>query len=382
MKMRMIGVLLSICLLLSACEAEIHMQPQETVTTESTEQTREQEIQSTQSTTQPQETQKDTVPVKFTMGDDYYQYGNMQINLPSGNFLYYNGVVVFQAGASPTLRAYDLTTGEVRLFCVREGCDHSGGQCLGANLNGFLEQYSGKLYTRDSDYGVKVLDNGKWTELVNDAWSFWHGAGDLYVLARNHEKRELRVYAGGEGEPRTLLEDYKYYWNVVFGDYLYGIDEKKVVRVDLHGDNSAEEVLLEGVFCMVEGNHIYYVNTGWNEDRYYLYRCDMDGSNSQLLLDKPILPASMNFDDEYFYFRLYTDGELYGTLDSYDLYRFPKEDPAQIEKIVTLPASVYQVFTVPGTGKIFVTTVAAEGEDRPIYVMGTDGSNPTRLKIP
>ena len=108
----------------------------------------------------------------------------------------------------------------------------------------------------------------------------------------------------------------------------------------------------------------------------------MDGSEPQLLVEAEVLLASMNFDDEYFYYRLFTDQQLEGTPDSYDIYRFPKEDPTQIEKIVTLEESAYQVFTVPGTGKIFVTTYAPQGEERPLYVMGTDGSNPTKLEIP
>ena len=55
----------------------------------------------------------------------------------------------------------------------------------------------------------------------------------------------------------------------------------------------------------------------------------------------------------------------------------------QIEKIATLPESVYQIFTVPGTDKIFVTTVTRESNEVPdIYVMGTDGSNMKVLEIP
>ena len=90
----------------------------------------------------------------------------------------------------------------------------------------------------------------------------------------------------------------------------------------------------------------------------------------------------MNFDDEYFYYRLYTDQQLYGNTDCHDVYRFPKDDPTRIEKIITLEEAAYQVFTVPGTGKIFVHTIAAEGEEGPIYVMNTDGINVVKLEIP
>ena len=108
----------------------------------------------------------------------------------------------------------------------------------------------------------------------------------------------------------------------------------------------------------------------------------MVGSNSQILVEQAVLQARMNFDDKYFYYRLYTDQQLDSGEDCHDIYRFPKDDPSQIEKIVTLEEAAYQVFTVPGSGKIFVLARRTESGEQVIYVMGTDGSNPTRLEIP
>lgn len=123
--------------------------------------------------------------------------------------------------------------------------------------------------------------------------------------------------------------------------------------------------------------YIYYVDwASWK-----LHRCNMDGSNSVVLVDQPVLAASMNFDDEYFYFRLYTDNKITGHLDCYDIYRFLKSDPTTLEKIVTLPVAVYQVFTVPGTGKIFVTTPPNGETADVIWVMDNDGTSPTVLEI-
>ena len=69
--------------------------------------------------------------------------------------------------------------------------------------------------------------------------------------------------------------------------------------------------------------------------------------------------------------------------DSLYLYRFTKSNPTKIEKISTLPAPIFQVFTVPGTGKIFVSSYeTSNGEDGDIYVLNTDGSNITRVEIP
>ena len=108
----------------------------------------------------------------------------------------------------------------------------------------------------------------------------------------------------------------------------------------------------------------------------------MDGTDPQLLVDQPVLLASIYFDDEYFYFRLYTDNQITDNPDCYDIYRFLKSDPAEIEKIATLPVAVYQVFTVPGTDKIFVETVPNQDEGNLIWLIDTDGSNITRVEIP
>ncbi len=378
MKMRIIGALLSVCLLLSACGAGTHKD--EAVNTDTTAQTPEQETLSTEPSKQPEETVRGPVFEEIPkMEDDYYQYGNMQINVPSGDFLLYNGEVVFDVRSKTFLYSYNLTTGEVRLFCASEGCDHRGSACVSVKNYSVLEQYGGKLYAKDSESVVKTLVDGKWADLVKSNRRFWHGDGDLYTVTR---KGELQVYADGTGEPRTILEDYDYYWNVVFDGYLYGATAEEVIRVDLRSETPVKEILLEDVYSMVEGNHIYYAE----EENYHLYRCDMDGTNRQLLLDKPVLPASINFGDEYVYFRLYTDKQLEGTADSNDIYRMSKADPARVEKITTLPESAYQIFTVPGLDVLFVTARVyydEHGAQREnIYVMNTDGRNMTQLELP
>ena len=186
------------------------------------------------------------------------------------------------------------------------------------------------------------------------------------------------VLEEGAAEPRQLMEEYHGYWHVIFGDYMYGSTYDTFYRVDLTAEEPEEEVLVSNGGGITDGQHIYYIES----ETMQLYRCGMDGSDPQLLVEQPVLFASINFDDEYFYYRLYTDKKLYGNADSCDLYRFPKSDPTQIEKIATLPVAAYQVFTVPGTDRIFVTTYLPKGQKRPVYVMGTDGSDPKVLEIP
>lgn len=130
---------------------------------------------------------------------------------------------------------------------------------------------------------------------------------------------------------------------------------------------------------------IYYVDTAEESDTHYLYRCDMDGNNSELLLDQPILPASLNFDDEYIYFRLYTDSSISRTEDSKDIYRMSKADPTQVVKIATLPETAYVIHTVPGKDILFVNAWGryVNGINvQNVYVMNTDGSNLRMLELP
>ena len=88
---------------------------------------------------------------------------------------------------------------------------------------------------------------------------------------------------------------------------------------------------------------------------YYLYRTDMDGNNKEMLLESPVLPASLNFDDDYVYFRQFRGYKIENTVDSRDIYRMSKKDPTKIEKIATLPEDAFQIYTVPGLDILFVT---------------------------
>lgn len=308
-----------------------------------------------------------------------YAYGNMQKNIPSGDFMRLGDEVLFtQArGSGFLLYSYDLTTGEIRPYCKDATCDHR--KCGTGSLFGNLEQYDGDIYAMSTGNMVMKLENGKMEQQLDGAVNgFWHYGGDLYVETAD---ASLLIYENGHGEPRTILEEYSRYWNVIFGQYLYGTAAGGLTRVDLLADEPVEEVLLENVNATVEGEHIYYTP----DDSFYLYRCNMDGTEPELILDKPVLIKWGNFDEEYFYFRLYTNLELDGE-DSHDIYRFPKDDPTDIQLIATLPESVGDIFTVPGTGKIFVQTRVIGGDGNrvpsPIYVMNSDGSDIKALEFP
>lgn len=385
MKKRFIGLLMGICLLFGACSEQVQ-HPDAT----------EPPVETTEAVV---EAAYDVLPVE----ENYYQYGNMQKNIPSGNYMLYGDEVVFEVLQEQSiLYSYDLHTGTVSLFCKDADCLHRPGSCVAVNtVFCNLEQYGGKLYGVDfTTSRVRELVDGRFQTVIKNGkesyWrspgaftlgGFWHSYGELYVVTGGNA---LLIYEDGSSEPRWVLEDYGAYWNVVFGRYLYGSRSDSLTRLDLLADNPKKEVLLEDVTAIVEGSHIYYVDTRYDDKgdakgTFYFYRCDMEGGNQQLLLDKPVLPASLNFDDEYFYFRLLTEQKLKNTEDSRDIYRMSKSDPTQIEKIATLPESAYQIFTVPGTGLLFVTTCSDQIDGVnyfEIYVMNTDGSDLRMLELP
>ena len=369
MKKRIVVLLFAACLLLAACQAE---DPENLFETTQEE---------TGSTTAPTD---DALPAAVT-GE--YQYGNMQKSGSFSNFALYNENFLFitQNDSKRLLGMYDPISGEVSLLCKDAACTHSGvdeeEDCPSANSAGNLESYDGKLYQRGVIFGdgwsIMELKDGVFQQIVEGGVSsFFHHNQNLYVETTD---RSLLVYENGSDTPRVLVEEFTLMWTTIFGQYLYGCNGFDICRVDLQAETPVVETLVENAQGMTDGQHLYYVNLADN----HLYRCDMDGANPTLLVDQPVLLASINFDNDYFYYRLYTSGDLDGGEDSHDLYRLSKSDPTQVEKIATLAEPVWQVYTAPGYDKIFVSVRTENSESgEAVYIMGTDGSNPTLLEMP
>ena len=377
MKKLLIAVLLiCLCVALAACTAtdpDNLFEPEPDTTVTSTPGNNDDTTASV-----PEDTQSNVEDIVYYTGA--YQYGNMQKNVPSGNFMLLGNKVLFEHNFDEDLLlySYDLISEKVKPYCNDATCDHK--DCVTGNLLGNIEVYDGRLYGQQliKSSSNPVMANGNMLEVITsaDISAFFHHENKLYMHTADSS---LVVLEEGQKEPQMVLEEYTCIWTTVFGNYLYATKlDSSIIRVDLTAETPQEEVLVTNAMGITDGQHIYYVD----EKTSHLYRCNMDGSEPQLLVEAEVHLASMNFDDEYFYYRLFTDQQLEGTPDSHDIYRFQKEDPTQIEKIVTLEESAYQVFTVPGTGKIFVTTYAPQGEESPLYVMETDGSNPTKLEIP
>lgn len=382
MKMRFLLVLLCACLLLGACTAAPG-ESQETKTGDAPAWEQEKQPDSTEPPVQAEKEFVKAVYEELPVEQNDFQYGNMQKGNADENFVIYGDQFLVVGGSKVRyIYAYDLATGKAQRFCDIPGCDHSTSDCrLQSLARTNLESYDGKLYSHFYHTPVRVLEDGEWKSLGFNADRAWHAYGDLFTI----QMGRLQFYDDGIGEPRTILNDYDYMFNLVIGRYLYSHSCLGLVRVDLLADNPSKEVVMEEVFCMVDRDCIYYVDDAEESATFYLYRCDMDGNNSELLLDQPILPASLNFDDEYIYFRLYTDHSISRSKDGKDIYRMSKADPTQVVKIATLPETAYFIHTVPGEDILFVN---AWGKNvygvriENVYVMNTDGSNLRMLELP
>ena len=359
-KLYLFGFLLGLCFLLTACAAT---DPKNLFETSGTD-----------------DTQPNSDDVILYQG--IYQYGNMQDTL-RGYMLLGNDVLFKPSRTHGTtyLMGCDLRTGQVRYFCKDATCKHT--DCASA-LDTNLEVYEGKLYGtrwvesgREIRYDLVAVNRNAMDVILEGVTSFQHHEDKLYFRTMDSS---LMVLEEGEKEPKMVVEEFNADFYIIFGNYLYATRFLEgIFRIDLTAENPEEEMLVEKASGMTDGEHIYYTD----ETTFQLYRCNMDGSDPVLIDEREVNSGCMNFDEEYFYYRLYTDQKLEGTPDCYDIYRFPKDDPTKIEKIATLPVPAWQIYTIPGTGKIFVMATPQEGETFcPVFIMDCDGSNMKKLDIP
>jgi len=354
---------LCVCLLLTACKAtdpdNLFEMPldQETVSTE---------------------------PKEFKNYEGTYPYGNMQLD--QGNYLLLNNEVLFTwiENGKARLLAYDLNTEEVRFYCDDATCHHT--VCVSEAITSDLTIHEGKLYGRMWPKDVSgivhypAVANGNQAEplIKADTNRFFLYEDMLYMVTADSSLVKLKE---GE-EPQLVMEVFATPWSVVTcGEYLYcGYMEAPFSRVKLTDEQpQAEELIENASTAMMDGKHIYYKEELGGG---FLYRCDLDGSNPECVLPEKI--GSFNFDEEYVYYELSTG--LYsdpGDEDSYTVYRMRKDDPTKREKVAVLPDIVGSIYTVPGTGKLFVTNwYRSDIVKQRVFVVNIDGTGMQVLDIP
>lgn len=339
----------------------------------------------------PQE--KDTAPLE----EDGYAYGNMQ---KDRSFVSHQGNIIFlhlkpgdpDVSSNGQMRMYsmDKETSVVSPFCTDAACTHVTyitTKCPAAYCSGNLEQYQGKLYMtcvgatgKDwSRHYPTEYKNGKFRKIFDgDIRGFVHGNGNLYAKT---EDSSLIVLPEGKHKPEILVDEYNSTPHAVFGHYLYGSGFGGVTRVDLEAENPQEELIVPNTWAgLTDGDHIFYVS-----EENLLYRCNMDGSSPELMLQEPVHAASMNFDDEYLYFRLWSD-EIRTGEDKivHNLYRLCKDGASEPEIIATLPfTGYYEIYVIPGYDNLMI---GYDPDDPPFgfqyYLVPKSGGDATRLELP
>ncbi len=355
-----LALVLCVCLLFTACKAtdpdNLFEMPldQETVSTE---------------------------PKEFKNYVGTYPYGNIQ---KDQGYLLLNNEILFtyNDNGRTLLYAYDLNTEEVRYYCGDATCSHNS--CVSDAITYDLAIHDGKLYglmwSKDGPGSVlcPAVANGNQAEplVESDTSLFFHYEDMLYMATADSS---LVKWKEGE-EPQLVMEVFDVPWSVVTcGEYLYcGDYDARFSRIKLTDEQPQAEVLITNVSsAMIDGKHIYF-----EKDDGFLYRCDLDGSNPECLLQEKI--CRFNFDEEYVYYTLSTG--VYpdpGNEDSYTVYRMRKDDPTQREKVAVLPDLIGGIYTVPGTGTLFVENWdRSDIVERRVFMVNIDGTGMKMLDIP
>ena len=192
-------------------------------------------------------------------------------------------------------------------------------------MSGNLESYDGKLYVLNPASQAMEVKSDTLDPIIDGGlYSF----GIVRVIYMSKPRiPSLLVYENGGGPPHSVRRIYGYL-GVVFGQYLYANVEENIVRVDLGGKRASGRSTGKNAGGVIDGNHIYYVDYEAGICIVVIWMAAI-----RLIVEKPVLLASMNFENDYFYFRLYTGMELDEGEDCYDIYRFPRRIPHKLKKL-------------------------------------------------
>ncbi len=312
-------------------------------------------------------------------GEFLYAYGNMQKNVPPGNFAVYQDsiLLLYFNGSQFRLYEIDKDTLEVAPFCKDASCNHQNGKCASLGITSNLESYEGEVYALDSSMEIVQLKDGRFERILEgECATFWHADHHLYVCTKDGSL--LEYPEDSLKNPAVVSEEYTKCWNVVFDSRLYGANSTGgVTCIELSNpERGTHQVVSCDGPAMTDGRNIYFQDLD-----NYLYRSNIDGGNIEKLYDTGVMYAALNFDEEYIYFRYY-DGSLMGE-GSDKIYRALKDDPGRPELIAEFPGYAAAVFTVPGYARIFAYVKENFAKlENDVYAVSKDGSGMVKLEIP
>lgn len=301
------------------------------------------------------------------MTNDSYPYGNMQINAPAGNFMDYQGKIVFfrlkerEPGSnSGTRQLYELDkkTGEVTPFNPDPTNPSAISSCMA------VEVYRGELYALNWDWKIMKWKDGEFQTISDGAvYNFWHGDGRLFAVTKDSSLVEINEK---DGKSKILIDEYADYHNLVVDGWIYGLSWKGLSRVSLSKENPEKELVLPDTTpAFIDGRNIFF----YDQDSHFC-RCNLDGSGIIKMTEEIV--RCINFDDEFLYFTKWKNQMKDSTdlSDGNDVWRMSKSDPEKTEKIATIPdASISSIYVVPGYDRLIVeATVKTEYNEKEVYV--------------
>jgi len=328
----------------------------------------------------------DGTHVSFNPPSDIpYNYANMLKGLPGGEVLDIGEFILFFSyinvsnGNALCLFEYDKRTGEVEYFCKNATCAHNTPGCAAYSLNGNLELVDGTVYAER-----KIINNGAYTiymvELING--SFVNKAGPDFGVIRHWGSKAYGqtndgalIYMPDSGKPETILEYFPHNTRVIVDGYYYTGIIEEIVRIDLRNPPYEPEIVVlpknNLPIFTTDGTNLYYY-----DEFFHMVRSDMDGKNQQAVLEWPIWPPSVNFDDEYIYFSLYTGDS--SEPENYNLYRMKLDLTGVPELLAELGFRIQSTYTFYQYDKLFLTSQ----NNYKLYAISKDGTGLAELMLP
>lgn len=310
-----------------------------------------------------------------------YPSGNNQKNLPSGNFVVFQDQILFQCDTGTLglqLFSLDPASMQVNCFCRDAVCTHDRKEnpfCISASCLGNLAMIGENLYALSTDHTLCKYENGQLKALAEGEISYFcHGEEGLFAVTQDSSL----IRFGESGDLEILHDAYAEYWLSNYEGKMYGNTGDAYCVLDLKDDGGDPTEILRTSMGITDGERIYYL-----EDRTTaLCTASMQGELLVKLTDRPVMPASVNFDADYVYFRYMNDGESDGGKAEHELYRVQKDGSESPELLAQIPERILNVFTVPGCDTVFITCFREAGRnDSGIYAVKKDGSDFCRLDI-
>jgi hypothetical protein len=277
-----------------------------------------------------------------------YQYANMFKSVSGASVLDMPKKLLFTAvyPGKIVLMEYIKDSGRIESFCKLATCSHTNEECVAGRVGelDYRNQILCAGRTRDKDnMWISQLNNGRFEFVTGPVNSFVQGDDGYYCTT---EDASFVRFKFGSDKPQLLVEKFQYIKPVILGNYLYAANEVEVVRVDLRGSvYNVETVISDVISCYsTDGNHLYYLKM--ESEKPALYRCDLEGNNQELVLNKLIFPTYLSYDDTYIYYSTTNSNNSEDPTNG-DIYRFSKDLSGEPELLCKTYANYPVVYVLP-----------------------------------